>query len=267
VAYVTHMTGILHPEALDRAFAALRARYPVLAAHLEPARDGTANLVRPHGPLPGVSRGPAYADRVSQRAADDPLKGADADQGVALGMLHVRSTQPPGGAHSDDVHYAYSVNLRPRLNPPIRPTAGTVVLGTAVFRACGSPDPLTLADQVTARLRNDLRDGTLHRSAVTSSDAFVDAVQAGCVSASNWGPVPELPNLPGLTFDAFRSASCYDRTGIIDIFGEVDDRIFVIHSFQGRLTLELWLLPGRRAQTAQRALTLTVDHLLGLLDL
>lgn len=57
----------------------------MLAAHLGPDADGRACLLRPSGPLPGVSRsGPA----------DDPLAGLAVDQEVALRALHVVNFDP-----------------------------------------------------------------------------------------------------------------------------------------------------------------------------
>ncbi|MEV0359993.1 hypothetical protein AB0H71_28440 [Nocardia sp. NPDC050697] len=85
VGYSVRVRGELDIAALSTAFAALRRRYPVLAASLAADDDGFAIIAR-SGPLPGVV--------VSAGEVDGAISIVGADQRRALAALHIN--------HDDD---------------------------------------------------------------------------------------------------------------------------------------------------------------------
>ncbi|MBL1074841.1 hypothetical protein JK358_10600 [Nocardia sp. 2] len=80
IGYSVRVRGALDITALSTAFAALRRRYPALAATLEP-EDGGFVIVAGSGPLPGVV--------VTAGDLDAPISTVCADQTRALSGLHV----------------------------------------------------------------------------------------------------------------------------------------------------------------------------------
>lgn len=172
------------------------------------------------------------------------------------------------GVAIEEILYAYSVDLRARVAPPVEVTVGTIFLGTATYRArdVDATDLISLARDITMQLQDGLADGSLQRTALTSSEIFADMVSGGCVSASNWGRIPELPVPPELRLLSFGSACCYEPDAMAEVFGRGDQRVYIAHSFQDQLALvEHWLLSNTVTQSARRGLELTRQHLLALI--
>ncbi|AMY56247.1 MULTISPECIES: phthiocerol/phthiodiolone dimycocerosyl transferase family protein [Nocardiaceae] len=80
IGYSVRARGDLNISGLSAAFATLRRSYPVLAAHVETI-DGDHMIVKPSGPLPGLS--------VHTGDPGQPLSGVNLSAGRALSGLHV----------------------------------------------------------------------------------------------------------------------------------------------------------------------------------
>ncbi|RDI58947.1 phthiocerol/phthiodiolone dimycocerosyl transferase family protein [Nocardia pseudobrasiliensis] len=146
-----------------------------------------------------------------------------------------------------DLRYAYPVDLRPRLNPPVSATAATNALGTAFFTADPRTptDAPTIAGAITNALIRDLTTGRVQSHYLNTVD-YLNAIDAafsyhpGSVLTANWGVVPELQSPKGITIDDLRPVwHATASAGTSSIRTLLPDHLGIITTYQGRLSYEI----------------------------
>ncbi|MBF6428293.1 phthiocerol/phthiodiolone dimycocerosyl transferase family protein [Nocardia cyriacigeorgica] len=216
---------------------AAAGRVPVLPERPYPA--SVEGLLAARGivkrPVSGAVRTPAPS--VPTSAADDPYpalittrcrlsKAATAaliDLGHRSGVtVHglvsaalLLTEAATRGVPVDRLHYAYSVDLRRRLRPPVGPTEATNVLGYTSYRADPGTEPslVGLARGICGALRAGLDSGFIQQTPLQIPE--MPATPHGTVIATNWGRIPPLVTPDGLRVIDFRSTMIAkrDRTG------------------------------------------------------
>ncbi|WP_405163267.1 hypothetical protein OG203_44605 [Nocardia sp. NBC_01499] len=144
--------------------------------------------------------------------------------------------------------YAFLVELRSRLSPPVAFTAGTNILGYGRYITEG--DAVDLADiarAIGARLATDLADRTIQHAAVRAVGSKVTVLHelqqapAGAL-ATNWGKIPTLRHPPALELVDFWPLFHLDASLPPDLVETNPTPFFVITGFAGRLSVDL-LMP------------------------
>ncbi|WP_433662300.1 phthiocerol/phthiodiolone dimycocerosyl transferase family protein [Nocardia sp. CA-128927] len=144
-----------------------------------------------------------------------------------------------------EIPYAFLVDLRSRISPPVALTAGTNVLGTARYiTEDGVFELVDIARAIGGRLAADLADHTIHDEA-TQITATPPAVtyqlrQAPASAyATNWGKVPALRHPEALEFEDLWPLFQFDAH--VAVAAPTTNPLFefVILSFQGRLSVDL----------------------------
>lgn len=145
-----------------------------------------------------------------------------------------------------ELHYAFLVELRSRISPPVAFTAGTNILGYARYRTEGDSGELVdIARALGARLAADLADRTIHHAAVQAAGskfAVLQELQQAPAAAlsTNWGKVPALRHPVGVELDDFWPLFHVDAP--IPADAPAPTPFFVITGFAGRLSVDL-LMP------------------------
>lgn len=115
----------------------------------------------------------------------------------------------------EQLHYAYSVDLRRRLSPPVGATEATNVLGYTSYRAGPGTEPglVGLARDIGAALRAGLDSGFIQQTPLQIPE--MPPTPQGTLIATNWGRIPHLATPDGLRITDFRSTMIAkrDRTG------------------------------------------------------
>ncbi|WP_067563122.1 phthiocerol/phthiodiolone dimycocerosyl transferase family protein [Nocardia acidivorans] len=155
------------------------------------------------------------------------------------------------------LRYLYAVDLRSRLRPSVGATGGTNVIGFADYRArVERSGLLELAADVAADLQRQLAAGDIERTALHGPDPAVPGVEL--VRATNWGPIPPFPEPPGLTLSDFRAAMTVNPPDFPapPRPGAVPPGEYVMHTADGRLSIEFLTRPGESAASARRRVDL-----------
>lgn len=145
-----------------------------------------------------------------------------------------------------DMRYAFLVELRSRLSPPVAFTEGTNILGYAWYRAeDDSVDFADIARAIGAQLAADLADRRIQHTAVQavgSKFAVLQELQQAPAAAlaTNWGKVPALRHPAALELDDFWPLFHIDAPLPAD--APEPKPFFVITGFAGRLSVDL-LMP------------------------
>ncbi|WP_167837735.1 phthiocerol/phthiodiolone dimycocerosyl transferase family protein [Nocardia altamirensis] len=162
----------------------------------------------------------------------------------------MQATADSAGIGLEEVLYVYPVDLRRRLTPAVQYTAGTNVLGTAMFVADSDTptDTVALARAITDRLAGDLASGEVHRSVLRlPHENFDPAIleSPSSVVATNWGIIPPMPTPDTLTIDDF-SPSVHQTSQLPGPLGNSASPPMggIITTFQGQLTLDVTMAAG-----------------------
>ncbi|MFD6156366.1 hypothetical protein ACFWF7_38800 [Nocardia sp. NPDC060256] len=145
-----------------------------------------------------------------------------------------------------EMPYAYLVELRSRMSPPVAFTAGTNILRYGRYITEG--DAVELADiarAIGARLTADLADQRIQHAAVQAAGSKFAVLQElqqapAAALATNWGRVPTLRHPPALELDDFWPLFHIDAP--IPADAPAATPFFVITGFAGRLNIDL-LMP------------------------
>ncbi|MFG2943472.1 hypothetical protein [Streptomyces sp. NPDC048282] len=159
-----------------------------------------------------------------------------------------------------EVRLFYPVDLRDRLTPPLPWHAGTNIFGWADF----TPDPVRtqgveLARDISDRLRADLADGTVLRSAHRAPQIMAAVGRLpNRVLATNIKALPPLPGPAQLDFTDFRLRlwQCPSEPGAATPAEFSAGATYFVNSFAGRLSVELCVPAGQAPATAARRLGL-----------
>ncbi|CAM4396771.1 Phthiocerol/phthiodiolone dimycocerosyl transferase [Mycobacterium basiliense] len=132
------------------------------------------------------------------------------------------------------IPYAYPVDLRYFLNPPVRPTESTNLVGVATYLAeiGADTDIVDLAADIGASFRTDLADGLIQQSALNFGVAF-EGTPPGlpplvfCTDVSAF----EVPTPTGLQLGEFQGQFFCSITVPLDFYGcgVQDGKIVIEH--------------------------------------
>ncbi|MFB8280232.1 phthiocerol/phthiodiolone dimycocerosyl transferase family protein [Nocardia colli] len=143
-----------------------------------------------------------------------------------------------------ELPYAFLVELRSRLSPPVAFTAGTNILGYGRYITEGDSAELAdIARAIGARLATDLAAQTIHHTAVQAAGTKVAVLQElqqapAAALATNWGRIPALRHPAALELEDFWPLFHMDVPTPIDL-PENPTPFFVITGFDGRLSVDL----------------------------
>lgn len=158
-----------------------------------------------------------------------------------------------------ELPYAFLVELRSRISPPVAFTAGTNVLGYGRYITEGDcADLADIARAIGARLATDLAERTIHHTAVQAAGTKVAVLQElqqapAAALATNWGKIPDLRRPAALELEDFWPLFHMDVPTPIDL-PENPTPFFVIAGFEGRLSVDLLVLePDDRARAVVAA--------------
>ncbi|WP_280236616.1 phthiocerol/phthiodiolone dimycocerosyl transferase family protein [Nocardia cyriacigeorgica] len=154
------------------------------------------------------------------------------------------------GVPVNRLHYAYSVDLRPRLSPPVGPTEATNALGYTSYRPGADHSLVGVARGIRAALRADLDSGFLQQTPLQIPE--MAAAPPDTVIATNWGRIPPLIAPDGLRITDFRSTMIAkrDRTG--RRLQQPGGGTTIISTFDDRLSVEVHHPPTFRAEQLLR---------------
>ncbi|MBF6063290.1 acyltransferase [Nocardia terpenica] len=157
-----------------------------------------------------------------------------------------------------ELFYAYPVDLRTRITPPIGPVEGTTVVGTNLYIPTGAVgnEFLGIARNIGEQLVDGLRSGDIQQTPLHIPDTPAAAPPpppAGLFGSTNWGRVPTPRSPDGLRMNDFRSAMIVrlapgTRT-LPDQFGIVS---YTVSTFGGRLSVEIHHADETSAQHVHR---------------
>ncbi|NKY24966.1 phthiocerol/phthiodiolone dimycocerosyl transferase family protein [Nocardia gamkensis] len=247
---------VLHdyPESMEKLFAD-RGISPPDIGSAEPARSAGIQL-----PAPGCTE----PDRTMTQLRCH-LSARVTDELIAFGRRHgvtvnglvsaaiVRTEADVRNLRLADITYSYLVDLRTHVTPPVEFTAGTNVIGFAVYRApAGSIELIDLARGINEQLRTDLADGRIQREALIAANNPAPP-ECGEVRCSNGGVVPPLRSPAGLEPVDCRPVP----TGF-------PFPLYTIHRFSGRLSIELFVPAGESGDdidAARRRIATLESHL------
>lgn len=138
--------------------------------------------------------------------------------------------------------YMFPLGLRDRLEPKVDLYEGTVVLGFVAFAAAGE-SATTIAElgrALNAQIRAGLDSGAVQQSSLLIPEGAEGVVPQipGLVTASNWGPLPQLRTPAGLEIQDFHSmiASAPAPTSPQELPAPPN---YIISTFGGRLSIEV----------------------------
>jgi hypothetical protein len=121
------------------------------------------------------------------------------------------------------IPYVYNVNVRPLLEPPVSPTAGTLALGVATYLAQITPETtmIELARDIADTLQSDLADGVVQQSLLHFNLQYEGNVPglADVVLSTNIGNVAAMRTPPDLEIAGFQSQFHRASSAVIDIYG------------------------------------------------
>lgn len=167
----------------------------------------------------------------------------------------LQATAEFAGVELPEVLYAYPVDLRTRLTPPVGRTEGTNVLGATTFTAHpGTPNStFALARAVNAQLDRAITSGDLYRAVPRHFDP-TDPAGLGLFSgptssmSTNWGVIPSLAMPDDLTVtDFIPSINTGSRHPANTLAVDLPYYSCIVTTFQGQLTLDL--ITGTDANT------------------
>ncbi|NEW45217.1 acyltransferase [Nocardia cyriacigeorgica] len=254
---------------------AAAGRAPTVAEHPYPV--SVEDLLRARGIAKRPSRGPAAMPvpaSVPTSAADDPypplittrcrLSRAATSALVDLGhrsgvTVHgmvsaalLLTEAETRGVPVDRLHYAYSIDLRSRLIPPVGPTEATNALGYTSYRPGADVEPtlLGVARGICAALRSGLDSGFIQQTPLQIPE--MAATPPGTVIATNWGRIPAPITPEGLRITDFRSTMIAkrDRTGRRS--QQPGGGTTIISTFDEQLSVEVHHPPSFRAEQLLR---------------
>lgn len=162
------------------------------------------------------------------------------------------------------LRYLYAVDLRSRLRPSVAATGGTNVIGFADYHAPEENlDLLALATHLASDLKGQLAAGDIERTALHGPGPAAPGVTE-VVRATNWGPIPAFAAPPGLVLSDFRAAMTVNPPAAAapPRVSSLPPGEYVIHTADGRLSVEFLTRPGESAAGARRRADL-LDELLG----
>ncbi|MFI6172915.1 hypothetical protein ACIBCN_39480 [Nocardia sp. NPDC051052] len=145
-----------------------------------------------------------------------------------------------------EMPYAFLVELRSRVSPPVAFTEGTNILGYGRYVTEGdSVDLADIARAIGARLAADLADQRIHHAAVQAAGSKFAVLQElqqapAAALATNWGKIPTLRHPDTLELDDFWPLFHIDAP--IPADAPEATPFFVITGFAGRLSVDL-LMP------------------------
>lgn len=144
----------------------------------------------------------------------------------------------------DAIPYAYAVNLRTRIVPPVSAMEGTAVIGRALFTASADClDLLDIARSINRHFAAELTEDSIHQAAMATqlSNAAGMRFRQADVSAfsTNIGTVPTLRHPPGLKHTNFRILLYRDPAAVLPSLVANMPLSFAIFSFDGRLSVDL----------------------------
>ncbi|MGL6234466.1 MAG: phthiocerol/phthiodiolone dimycocerosyl transferase family protein [Segniliparus sp.] len=195
--------------------------------------------------LPDVQARPApLADRLRLSQADTEAlarftkaEGVSANALISAALIraHIRAGEPAPV-------YAFSVDLRERVAPPVGALEATNLVGLAFFDDTeAGPGLVALARKIQDQLAKDLADGTVHQNDAGRALPRL-AVQAfdSIVHSASWGRIPPLRLPDGLAALDFQYAGLSDpvAAAATSSSGRLFAR-YVISWFDGRLRVEL----------------------------
>lgn len=138
---------------------------------------------------------------------------------------------------------SYSVDLRPRVSPPIGATEGTNVLGFTGYLPAADTEPtlVELARGVCAALRDGLASGFIQQTPLQLPDmaGAPPPNSNGTVMTTNWGHIAPLPTPEDLRVTDFRSTMIAkpDRTGRRP--QQPGGGTTIVSTYGGRLSIEI----------------------------
>ncbi|MFI6172958.1 hypothetical protein ACIBCN_39700 [Nocardia sp. NPDC051052] len=155
------------------------------------------------------------------------------------------------------IPFAYSADLRGRVQPPIEATAGTNVLGYTLFLGTDESASVTeLAREINATLRAGLEDGSVIHSGLHSAEmgsldasapdsAAVSAPMGFPVIATNWGSIP--------SFDVAEEIVFKDFVGYAHVVSDAPapalaSNTYLISTFRGRLSITIGVFDSASAE-------------------
>ncbi|WP_040807756.1 phthiocerol/phthiodiolone dimycocerosyl transferase family protein [Nocardia concava] len=157
----------------------------------------------------------------------------------AVLLSAVARERSDGGAARIPLRYA--VDLRARLEPPIRAANWTnlFTFGFHLAELAPADDLLPVARELAEVLATDLRDGTLQQASLhlTLDNPLGTALFMSSVMITNWGVIEPFPAPEGLSFTDFRGA--FWRTVPAPVLPELTPPQFIVSTFDNRLAIDI----------------------------
>lgn len=213
-----------------------------------------------HGTVPvGVAAKGPDVDDVLRVRLDRPETAALADAARAHGvsshaLVSALIARAELAECADDAVLALltPVDFRSRVVPPIPLRSVTALCGFS-YVAVEDGAPETIARTVAGRIRADVRDGTVLRTAVSPMPDPRTRRHGPPVLVSNLGEIPSPAAPPGLEVLDFHAQIVRSAKGIEEYAASWEGdgappapigSSYLISTFDGRLSIELRVLPG-----------------------